>query len=304
MSTFQVLLVTGTHGNEINAPWFMDQVDQYPQLLNTKGVRVARVIGNPSARKLGKRYLKRDLNRSFCSSLLENSEVLDSEVLRARELLSLFGVEGSNPCQIVLDFHSTTSSMGSCLVVYGRRALDLAFASLLQARLGIPIYLHEGDESQTGFLVESWPCGLVVEIGPAPQGLLLSQIVQQSRLIMQACIDEIAKVKSGVAVYPEQLVVHRHLGSIDFPRDSSDQVACCVHPQLQGKDWQPLQTGAPLFLEPDGKIVRFDGNNNTVPLFINEAAYLEKNIAMSFANRELWPFIREWELAMAKLVCS
>ena len=70
MSGLQVLLVAGTHGNEINASWLMDQWDQNSDLLNTKGVKVVRVIGNPAARRLCQRYLDRDLNRSFCPALL------------------------------------------------------------------------------------------------------------------------------------------------------------------------------------------------------------------------------------------
>ena len=64
------------------------------------------------------------------------------EIMRARELVSSFGPNGSNACKIAIDLHSTTSSMGSCLVVYGRRPADLALAALMQSRLGLPIYLQ------------------------------------------------------------------------------------------------------------------------------------------------------------------
>ena len=75
--------------------------------------------------------------------------------------------------------------MGCSLVVYGRRYPDLAIASLLQASLGLPVYLHEGDSIQKGFLVESWPCGLVIEIGPVAQGMLHSTIVTQTKLAIE-----------------------------------------------------------------------------------------------------------------------
>ena len=80
--------------------------------------------------------------------------------------------------------------MGSSLVVYGRRPTDLALAALIQARLGLPVYLYEADQTQQGFLVEQWPCGLVVEIGPVPQMLIDARIVSQTRVAVQTCCDD------------------------------------------------------------------------------------------------------------------
>ena len=133
--------------------------------------------------------------------------------------MNLYGEKGKTPCQIALDFHTTTASMGSCLVVYGRRGADLALASLIQNKLGLPIYLHESDQKQTGFLVESWPCGLVVEIGPIGQGLLNSRIISQTKLILETLMEQIYQVKKLNLFFPEKLIIHRHIKSIDFPRD-------------------------------------------------------------------------------------
>ncbi|MDP6171155.1 MAG: aspartoacylase [Prochlorococcaceae cyanobacterium ETNP2_MAG_10] len=302
MSRFQVLLVAGTHGNEINAPWLFEQWSETPELINTHAVQLVQVIGNPAALELGRRYLDRDLNRSFRLDLLSSSSSSDREVDRAKELLRLYGPQGDKPCQIAIDLHSTTAAMGNCLVVYGRRSADLALAALIQARLGLPIYLHEGDQDQQGFLVEGWPCGLVIEIGPVPQSLLQACIVEQTRLALEACLESLGKVSSGLLSYPDHLVVHRHLGSLDLPRDASGRPAAIVHPQLQGGDWRPLKAGTPLFLRHDGEVLRFEGQEFSVPVFINEAAYFEKHIAMSLTSREVWPLAREWKGALQQLV--
>ena len=50
------ILVAGTHGNEINAPWIFDQWNKHPNLINTNGLKINRVIGNPVARKKCKRF--------------------------------------------------------------------------------------------------------------------------------------------------------------------------------------------------------------------------------------------------------
>ena len=75
MSESQVLLVAGTHGNEVNASWLFDQWENFPELIGTRGLDVFRVIGNPYAREVGKRYINSDLNRCFSPSLL-NSPVV------------------------------------------------------------------------------------------------------------------------------------------------------------------------------------------------------------------------------------
>ena len=61
----QVLLVAGTHGNEINGIFLFDQWKKSPLLINTHGIKTYSVIGNPEAKKAGKRYIHKDLNRSF-----------------------------------------------------------------------------------------------------------------------------------------------------------------------------------------------------------------------------------------------
>ncbi len=302
MSGFQVLVVAGTHGNEVNAPWLLDQWQQNSHLINANGLNVCCVEGNPAALQAGTRYLDRDLNRSFSAELLKAPKEKAYEIARARELLAVYGPDGSNPSQIVIDLHSTTAGMGTSLVVYGRRPPDLAFAALVQARLGLPVYLHEGDSSQQGFLVESWPCGLVVEIGPVAQSLLHWKIIEQTRLVLEGCFDAISKVKSGLANYPKHLVVHRHLGSIDFPRNENGTIEFCLHPYRQGADWEPIQKGDYMFIGLDGSLIKFDGDDGSIPLFINEAAYAEKEIAMSLTKREVWLLSDHWENALSKLI--
>ena len=296
-----MLLVAGTHGNELNAPWLFDMWSSREDLIKTSGIPVSKVIGNPAARKLCKRYINRDLNRSFTSNSLISDNFEEIESIRAQELLKVYGPSGKDPCQIAFDFHSTTSSMGSCLVVYGRRTKDLALASLIQHRIGLPIYLHESDKDQHGFLVECWPCGLVVEIGPVAQGLINAEMVSKTKLTLEVCLEEIAKVKAGEAKYPDNLIIHRHLGSIDFPRDDIGNPDYFIHKNVQDKDWQILENGDSLFQNLEGKIIRNSTKSNVVPVFINEAAYIEKNIAMSLTKREVWQFNSIWKTDLQSL---
>ena len=303
MGQGRVLVVAATHGNERNAPWLLEQWRAQPQLLASAGLALQLEIGNPEALACNRRYIERDLNRCFAPELLADTTRQELELRRARQLLAAFGPQGSTPCTVALDLHSTTSAMGNSLVVYGRRPADLALAAGIQARLGLPVYLHEADAAQTGFLVERWPCGLVIEVGPVPQGLITTSICRQTQLALEAACSAVAQAAQGSLRLPQGLTVHRHRGSLDLPRDGSDQPAACVHPLRQNRDWRPLQSGEPLFWQPDGGVQRVsssptDSSSGLWPVFINEAAYGEKHIALSLTSRERWACDPTWADAL------
>ena len=233
------------------------------------------------------------------------------EVQRARQLLERFGPGGPAACQVALDLHSTTAAMGNSLVVYGRRPADLALAAALQHRLGLPIYLHEGDASQVGYLVEQWPCGLVIEVGPVAQGLITAPICRQSQLALEAALASLAEARKGQLRLPAALVVYRHCGSIDVPRGSDGEPIAMLHPSLQGRDWQPLAATAAIFSLADGGVVRLGDlladrgtrpGESQWPVFINEAAYGEKGIAFSLTERQRLACDPAWAQALADLL--
>jgi aspartoacylase len=305
----RVLVVGATHGNERNAAWLMEHWRRHPHALERHGLAVDLVIGNPAAAREGRRYLDLDLNRCFQSALLADPSRNEREVQRARELLRLHGPEGRAPALVAIDLHSTTAAMGNSLVVYGRRPADLALAAALQLHLGLPIYLHEGDPAQTGFLVERWPSGLVVEVGPVPQGVLNPKISRQTALAVEATLELLALARRGSLPQPRALVVHRHLLSLDLPRHDDGSPRALIHPLRQGRDWQPLRSGEPLLLDATGSSLPYEppaglAGATVWPVFINEAAYGEKGIALSLTNREIWPVEPAWGTALSALAAG
>ncbi|MFM7266176.1 MAG: aspartoacylase [Cyanobium sp.] len=299
----RVLVVAATHGNERNGGWLLEGWRQDPEALQHAGLAVQLAIGNPAAWVECRRYLDRDLNRSFDPALLADPARQEREVARARELLERYGPEGQIPCLVAIDLHSTTAAMGNSLVIYGRRPTDLALAAGLQQQLGLPIYLHEGDPAQTGYLAERWPCGLVIEVGPVPQGVLTARLVRQSQLAVEETLAQLAQARAGRQGQPRALVVHRHLGSLDLPRDAAGTPLALVHPRRQHRDWQPMRPGDPLFLDRRGRTLAYEppahlGADPVWPVFINEAAYGEKGIALGLTRREEWPVAPAWAEAL------
>ncbi|MEB3349278.1 MAG: aspartoacylase [Cyanobacteriota bacterium] len=304
-----VLVVGGTHGNERNGAWLLEAWRRGACRLACHGLAVRAVIGNPDALAANRRYLDHDLNRSFSPDRLAAGDTGDRETVRARQLLARHGPDGAEPALVAIDLHSTTAAMGNSLVVYGRRPADLALAAAVQQRLGLPVYLHEGDPAQTGYLCERWPCGLVIEVGPVGQGLLDGAIVRQTRLALEETLAVLAAAARRELRLPPQLVVHRHRCTVDLPRHGDGLPAAVLHPCRQGRDWQPIHSGDPLFAGPDGEVGGTDagapglpqGMATAWPVFINEAAYEEKGIALALTQREVWPTASDWAEALAHL---
>ncbi len=288
MTLKKILIVSGTHGNEINPVWAINQFNNQFKTID-KNIEYKFIIGNPRAYERGCRYIDNDLNRSF-NSIKKTFDNSVYEINRANFLVEKFGVNGSEPCEIAIDLHTTTSNMGTSIVMYGRRRKDFCLAALLQHKFGLPIYLHEKDEKQTGFLVEAWPCGIVIEIGSVAQNYYDPKIINKFLIIISSLRDEINKLKNNQIKLPKGLIVHIHQGSIDYPREINGNINALIHPKRMNQDWKPIKMGDPLFMDALGKTKIYTGEDTIWPVFIGEVAYKEKNIAMSYTKKEVINF--------------
>tara|TARA_B100000212_G_C27366061_1_gene530394 strand:- start:373 stop:1272 length:900 start_codon:yes stop_codon:yes gene_type:complete len=292
MAEKKILVVSGTHGNELNPVW---AVNKFKNLIRSspKSRLFEFIIGNPKACQEGLRYIDQDLNRSFNVSKTElNKNVY--EINRSEYIIKKYGLEATNSCPIVIDLHTTTACMGTSIVMYGRREKDFCLAGILQSALGLPIYLHEKDKNQTGFLVEAWPCGLVIEIGPVAQNHYDSKIVERFLVILNFLGEIINYSKNNSLHLPREISVFVHQNSIDYPRDENSEINALIHPLRINQDWQGIRKGDPLFLTKDNNTLIYEGEEKIYPVFIGEAAYKEKNIAMSFTKREIIKFDNHW----------
>jgi len=259
------------------------------------GIEYEYIIGNPVAYEKGCRYIDDDLNRSFKEIKNRNQDNNSAyEINRANYLVDQFGIHGSKPCQIAIDLHTTTANMGTSIVMYGRRFKDFCLAALLQNKFGLPIYLHEKDKAQTGFLVEAWPCGLVIEIGAVAQNFYDPKIIDRFLIIISSLREEIDKLKNNLIELPKELVVHVHQGSIDYPRDEKGDIDGLIHPERINQDWKMIKKGDPLFVDSKGTIHKYYGDHLIWPVFIGEVAYKEKKIAMSYTKKEVIFSKKQW----------
>ena len=287
----KLLIVSGTHGNELNPVMAVNKFRNLTLASNNNYFEF--ILGNPLAYEKGLRYLDIDLNRSFDSKKSFLNKDL-YEVQRAEQIVKEFGPESPNGCQVVLDLHTTTASMGTSLVMYGRRKKDFYLAAILQNKFGLPIYLHEKDSQQTGFLVEAWPCGLVIEIGPVAQNHYDPIIVERFLILLKFLENLYDGINKNNLPLPDEMTIYVHQGSIDYPRDKDGNINSLIHPDRVMQDWVEIKNGDPLFLDEFNKDINYISKDKTYPVFIGEAAYKEKKIAMSFTKKETIKCSKEW----------
>ena len=126
------------------------------------------------------------------------------------------------------------------------------------------------------------------------QNFLNQEIIDRFLVIISSLREEIFKLKNNLIQLPEELIVHVHKGSIDYPRDEKGDIDGVIHPQRIKQDWQMIKKGDPLFLDSQGIIHKYEGDQLIWPVFIGEVAYKEKKIAMSLTKKEIIYIKNEW----------
>ena len=99
---------------------------------------------------------------------------------------------------------------------------------------------------------------------------------------------------SGEDEAPEELIVHIHTGSIDYPRNKNGEITGLIHPKRMNQDWKLTKKGDPLFLDNLGNVYLYKEDQKIWPVFIGEVSYKEKNIAMSFTKKEIIFTSNDW----------
>ncbi|MEM9927804.1 MAG: aspartoacylase [Cyanobacteria bacterium P01_D01_bin.50] len=283
----RALIVAGVHGNEFTGIYVLKKLEQHPHLIRRENFEVITLLANPKAFAAARRYIDRDLNRSFEKSDLQDLTRSSYEDIRAKEINNLFGKNGKTPVDIVLDIHSTTANMG-LTVITDDCPFNLQLVGYLKkVNPAVNIYiLPESEESSS--LPSICELGCTIEVGAVPQGVLQADFFQQTEALIINALNYLEQYNRGELPYfDNSLTIYRHIGTIDYPRNESGELQGMIHPQLQSQNYQPLAPGEPMFLTFDEQTITYEGESTVYPVFINEAAYYEKGIAMCLTQKEL-----------------
>ncbi|MBW4618231.1 MAG: aspartoacylase [Cyanosarcina radialis HA8281-LM2] len=281
-----VAIVGGTHGNEFTGVYLVKKFDRLPHLIQRSSLEVSTLFANPKAFEVNRRYIDRDLNRCFLRQDLENPTFSSYEDRQAKIINQKLGKKGAPKVDFIIDLHSTTANMKLTIILTTSHPFNLglgAYLSCINPLVKICL-LRSGVDSHV--LSSICELGCVIEVGAIAQGVLNATLFQQTEALIQSILDYLEAHNQGRPLpVPSELTCYRYLEAIDYPRNEQGELQGMIHPHLQFKDYEPLNPGDPMFLTFDGEAIAYEGKSTVYPIFINEAAYYEKGIAMCLTER-------------------
>lgn len=287
MKIDKVLIVGGTHGNELTSVFLLnhwmknrDEISKYEYMTEL-------LLSNKKAIGQKKRYVDKDLNRCFLKDNLNNMSLNSHEDMLAKEINKAYGPESHSGFNFIIDMHTSTSVMGITLMVESNR-FNLKIADYVRKHVpDVNIYCFEKSIRTESCLRSITPYAIGVEIGPVAQNRLCHKTINKMKLTVDSILDAIVFVcteRDENTPY-EVTDVYCHVDDVAFPDESVGR-GFLIHEKLERKNYQPLRKGDPLFLEINGETIRYEGEDNLCPVFVNEAAYYDKNIAFSLVEKK------------------
>ena len=283
----RVAIVGGTHGNEFTGAYLIKKFEQYPELVQRSSFETLTLLANPKAFAATRRYIDQDLNRAFLTQDLQNSTLSDYEALQAKTIAQQLGPKGNAQVDVIIDLHSTTANMGLSLLLANRSPASLQLASYVSSINPLVKVCSPHPESESAGLRSLCDLGLVIEVGAIAQGVLDAYWFLKTEELIHTILDYLQTCNQGT--YPigeSSLTLYETIATIDYPRRAAGEIQAMIHPDLQGRDYEPLNPGDPMFLGLDGQTIVYEGRSTVYPIFINEAAYYEKGIALTLTQKQ------------------
>jgi succinylglutamate desuccinylase len=278
----KVAIVGGTHGNELTGIYTIEKFVKFPDLLSRYSFEVMTLLANPLAVAANRRYIDRDLNRSFDNEDLANPALTGYEATRAKEIAATL-----KDVDLIIDLHSTTAQMGLTILPSSTNPFNLRLSAYLsELHADVRICYGLKCNSEAPMLRSLSPLGCTIEVGAVAQGVLDANLFQQTEMLIYAILDYVEAInKNRPLPAPKDVTVYQTLSSVDYPRNLAGELAGMIHPQLQFQDYQPLHRGNPMFMTFSGETILYQGESTVYPIFINEAAYYEKGVAMTLTDK-------------------
>jgi aspartoacylase len=283
----RVAIVGGTHGNEFTGVYLIKKFEEHSNLIKRPSFETLTLLGNPQAFKESRRYIHKDLNRSFLSQDLQNSKLTGYEEMQAKVIEKMLGPKSKSQVDVIVDLHSTTANMGLSILLGELHPFTLQLAAYLSSINPEVKVCYTPLEQESNLLRSLCDLGFAIEVGPVAQAVLNAELFQKTEELVYAVLDYVERSNQGrIENIDSTLTIYRYMGTMDFPRNEHGEIKAMIHPQLQFQDYQPLHPGEPIFITFDGKAIAYEGTSTVYPIFINEAAYYEKGIAMCLTEKQ------------------
>lgn len=283
-----VAITGGTHGNELTGVHLVQHWLAYPDEVSRSSFSTEMHLANPKANQAIRRYIDQDLNRQFSLQDLRNPNLQGSEQQQAKSLDSLLGPKENPRVDFVIDMHTTTANMGMTLVINSDDPLVIGMAFYIKQQMPEASLFYEvSDRLENNFLTSMGRLyGLLIEVGPIPQGLLNYQVYADTRTAVLHALDYLEKTNTDQLLeLPEQMPAYQFIKKIPLPENDKGEIIAMIHSDLQNQDYREIKKGDPLFITLAGETITYDGDKTVYGAFINEAAYYDRNIGLSFMKK-------------------
>ncbi|MBT0585536.1 aspartoacylase [Alteromonas oceanisediminis] len=283
-----VLLVGGTHGNELTGVRLVEQWSTLAESMQLHGLFLDTLMANPTAVAQRVRFVEQDLNRQFAQHTLaqnRHADQLSIEASRAQELALHYSADQNTRPDVIIDIHNTTSNMGATLILVENDEFNRTMARFVKHKLPQCNVLLEDEKavSEHPYLCTLGRHGVMLEMGAQPQGVCRASLFHDTLTLLQIVLDFChAWGRDDLSALPP-CDVFRFVENIEFPLTASGQVAAMIHPALQDADFIELSPGKPIFTGFDGTLHYWQGSMSVYPHFINEAAYQAGHVAFATA---------------------
>lgn len=281
----RVTIVGGIHGNELLGIYLVKKLRKFPQILQQyPDIEIETLLANPRAIALKTRYVDIDLNRCFALHDLNNDSLALYEQSLAKKIYRQLT---SDRHQLVIDIHTSTANMGITLLLSNELGFNLSLVAYLVARNPEIKIVYPGSEVENNRLRSVCPYGFTLEIGSIAHGVLDPIWFAKTEKLIFSILDYLTKFnRQQFKKRHKTLTLYSDLKAVSFPLDEVGEIKAMVHPKLHGKDYHALHPKEPVFLSFDGANILHQGNKTVYPIFINESAYGDKNIAMYFTTQK------------------
>jgi len=282
-----VVIATGTHGNEFTGIYLGKKFEKFPNIIQRSSFETRVFLSNPKAFAAARRYIDKDLNRCFAKADLQNPQLASYEDILAKNIYYLLKEESKNQQQVLIDLHSSTANMQLTIILKSQHPFLLQLAAELSAINPDVRICYSQPIKESNYLCSISELGFTIEVGPVAQAVLNAELFQKTEALIYQVLDYIESYNQGVSKEQNRtLTFYQYTEVIDYPRNEDGEIQAMIHPQLQFRDYEPLNPGEPIFLTFDGNAIAYQGTSTVYPIFINEAAYYEKGIAMCLTQKK------------------
>ena len=283
-----VAITGGTHGNELTGVHLLKHWRNNPEEICRDRLVTELHLANPKANGCNRRYLDQDLNRQFSWADLSDHSLCGYEQNRAKSLNTLLGPKDTPRVDFIIDLHTTTANMGTTLVIKSDDALVVGMAFYIKQQMPeVTLFYEPEDRLSDNFLISlAKHHGLLVEVGPVPQGMLRWDVFEKTRQATRLGLDYLAAVRASKPLeLPASLPGFQFVEKVKLPENERGELTAMIHPDRQDTDYQPIKPGDPLFMTLEGETLNYEGTETLYGAFINEAAYYDQHIGLSLMRK-------------------